>query len=298
MKSMMTLFACDMADRTLPMGAPKANALLIEALRSHPLVRHLGVSTDRVVRTGAELLVVDAPTGKPFLDVAGAKYSVVVRHGDIPIGHCAFDAFDGDPDNVAMLLPSAHALRFLPRLRHHVQWMSLEQPPDVAPRRGSKVLHARAFDWFKDSHLALRVARAAPDLQFVFRCFARPASGVEVPGNVTLLDQTVGPELWDDVGALLLTSRMETFCLTAYEAMGRGIPVAYHHELGAIDEWGHGGGLPCDTPDAFASALRIMLNEYEPKHRSAVQAIAWKAHVRAREQLSEWLAVASERCSR
>lgn len=294
---MMTLFACDMADRTLPMGAPKANALIAEALRAHPLVKHLGVSTDRVVRTGADLLVVDAPTGKPFLDVAGAKYSVVVRHGDIPIGHCAYDAFDGDPDNVAMLVPSAHAMKFLPRVRHHVQWMSLEQPPGALPKRGTKVLHARAFDWFKDSHLALRVAREASDLQFVFRCFARPGSDVEIPPNVTLLDQVVGPELWDDIGALLLTSRMETFCLTAYEAMSRGIPVAYHSDLGAIDEWGSRGGMNCTTPDEFDGALHVLLS-YDRKHRDAVQAAAWVAHMRAKEQLSEWLTIASERCSR
>lgn len=195
-----------------------------------------------------------------------------------------------------MIVPSAHAMKFLPRVRHHVQWMSLEQPPEARPKRGTKVLHARAFDWFKDSHLALRVARSAPDLQFVFRCFARPAPDVAIPSNVTLLDQVVGPELWDDIGALLLTSRMETFCLTAYEAMSRGIPVAYHCDLGALDEWGSRGGLSC-MPNEFGDALRLLLS-YDHRRRDAVQAAAWVAHTRAKEQLSEWLSIASERCSR
>lgn len=281
------------------MGGSNANAALLRALSAHPLVADLAVTTPEEPKRGAEILIVEAPTGAPFIRGCETRYTYVLRHGDTPVGDCGFECFE---DGVAaFIVPTQWAARGLPRVPYVVQHMALDPPHDVSvlPPLGKKVLHARAFDFMKGTGLALAVARAAleePGMpSFVFRLSPQVDEvKVDIPPNVELLRAVGGDALWKDIGCVLLTSRDETFSMIAYEAMGRGIPVVCHASLGAVKEWA--GHLPVYVGHETAlasgcrSALRASLD-----FRLELRTRALVVHAKAVAQLDRWLEEAAEK---
>src|SRR3990167_7216213 len=222
------------------MGGSNANALLVERLMDHALVDALAITTPEEPKRGAELLIVEAPTGAPFIRGCDPAFTLVLRHGDTPVGHCGYQCFDDG--NAALLVPSQWAARGLLRVPFMVQYMALEPPPEKLAPLGKKVLHARAFDFMKCTKLAISVAREAVEMpgtpSFVFRLSPQVASFADdLPPNVEVLPAVGGDALWNDIGCVLITSRDETFSMIGYEAMSRGIPIVCHASLGAIKEW-------------------------------------------------------------
>lgn len=293
------LFAARSMEAGTAMGGSNANAALLRALSAHPLVADLAVTTPEEPKRGAEILIVEAPTGAPFIRGCEPRYTYVLRHGDTPVGDCGFECFE---DGVAaFIVPTQWAARGLPRVPYVVQHMALDPPHDVSvlPPLGKKVLHARAFDFMKGTGLALAVARAAleePGMpSFVFRLSPQVDEvKVDIPPNVELLRAVGGDALWKDIGCVLLTSRDETFSMIAYEAMGRGIPVVCHASLGAVKEWA--GHLPVYVGHETAlasgcrSALRASLD-----FRLELRTRALVVHAKAVAQLDRWLEEAAEK---
>lgn len=270
------------------MGGAKANALIRDALVAHPLVSEVKTTKPGMALSGFDLLIVEAPTGKPFIDACAPKFTYVLRHGDTPIGDCAYELFDGS--RIEMLVPTHWAARSLPRVPYQVQYMALEPAPTEFAVRGGKVLHARAFDWMKDTGLALSVAMRAPDLEFIFRKTPNLETDplLSLPPNVTLLEATSDPvKLWAEIDCLLITSRAETFSMMAYEALWRGIPVVYEESLGGISEWAEGCMWNANQNELSDRCRRAM---FETRmDRSVLVARARAIHSKAVAQLSAWL---------
>jgi len=293
------LFAAHSMEGGTAMGGSNANALLVQRLMDHPLVGAIAITTPEEPKRGADLLIVEAPTGAPFIKGCEPKYTYVLRHGDTPIGDCGYECFD--EDNIAFIVPTQWAARGLPRVPYVVQYMALAPPPDVDMQLlfgktilgKKKVLHARAFDFMKGTGLAIDVARAAlnePGMpSFVFR--KSPLVEVvtaDVPPNVEVLPAVGGEELWRDIGCVLLTSRDETFSMIAYEAMGRGIPVVCHASLGAVKEWA--GHLPfcAGHEEALAAYCRSALRA-TMEYRMELRTRALIVHAKAKAQMDNWL---------
>jgi hypothetical protein len=287
MSGLSVLFASESFDGTLSMGGSKANGLLLAALRGNPLVGEVMTTKPDMPKTGHDILIVEAPTGTPFIEACAPAFTFVLRHGDTPLGNCAYERFDR-PDT-AMLVPSNWATRSLPRVAHFVQYMALERPPGEVPPMGKKVLHARAYDFMKDTRMAIEVAREAPEVEFVFRLTPGAFAG-DLPPNVTVELATHGPELWEDIGAVLLTSRAETFSMIAYEAVCRGLRVVAHASLGVLREWAD--PYPCtylaDTAQGLAESCRMALEVNEPARLAAIDC-ARDVHLRSFEQMNYWL---------
>lgn len=281
------------------MGGAKANALIRDALVAHPLVSEVKTTKPGMALSGFDLLIVEAPTGKPFIEACAPKFTYVLRHGDTPIGDCAYELFDGN--RIEMLVPTHWAARSLPRVPYQIQYMALEPPPFSAPNAEGlmikpwpRVLHARAFDWMKDTSLALSVAMRVPSVEFVFRKTPNLENEpiVPFPLNVTVQDATSdAAALWEKIGALLVTSRAETFSMMAYEALSRGIAIVYERHLGGIREWAdpmieHAGiyeGRGDELPGLCTEAVETAVD------RAVLIRRATQVHQVALSQLSAWL---------
>jgi hypothetical protein len=300
-RKLRVLFAAHSMEAGTAMGGSNANALIVQGLMDHPLVEAIAITTPDEPKRGADLLIVEAPTGAPFIRGCEPKYTYVLRHGDTPVGDCGFECFE---DGVAaFIVPTQWAARGLPRVPYVVQYMALEPPAalsnGVLPPLGKRVLHARAFDFMKGTGLALAVARAAlqePGMpSFVFRLSPQVDEvKVDVPPNVELLRAVGGDALWRDIGCVLLTSRDETFSMIAYEAMGRGIPVVCHASLGAVKEWAGHLPLYVGHETALASACRNALRasfDFRLELRTRAQVV----HEKAVAQLGRWLEEAAEK---
>jgi glycosyltransferase involved in cell wall biosynthesis len=265
------LFASHGASLEAPYGGARVNALLIDLLKRHPLLGEVEVVMHDVVSVKPDIAMVEVPTGVPYLERIGASRIVLLRYGDQGHGACAFQLFERGA-NAVVVVPTEFAYRTLGYgIPYQVIYNAFE-PPDVVAqggKRGKKVLYAGVYRFAKDTPLAAKVASLAPDLGFVWRKSTDIHEAIEpiaVPPNVTLLEATSNrDELWDGVGCVLVTSRYESFCLIAYEAMCRGIPVVYHERLESITEWagkttewvGKVGGLYlCGTAAAMAAACR------------------------------------------
>jgi hypothetical protein len=284
-------------ERGTAMGGTNANALLFGKLRDHPLVDAIAVTTPDAPKRGADLLVVEAPTGTPFVEGCEPLFTFVLRHGDTPIGHCAYEQFEDS--TIALLVPTQWAARGLPRVPFMVQYMALEPPPAELPPLGKKVLHARAFDFMKGTGLALRVATEALEEPgappFVFRQSPDVGSfAYDIPPNVEVLPAVGGDALWKDIGCVLLTSRDETFSMIAYEAMCRGIPVVSHASLGALKEWG--GPLPFyqGHEQALAQACRSAVRVTQ-QYRQELHTRACVTYAKAMLQMDQWLQHAQQK---
>lgn len=311
MAKMRVLFAAYSMEAGTAMGGSNANALIFDALRTHPLVADLAVTTPDEPKRGADLLIVEAPTGAPFIRGCEVKYTYVLRHGDTPVGDAGYECFDEGV--AAFMVPTQWAARGLPRIPYVVQYMALEPPPQVgsdgrplvmakspawAPL-GKKVLHARAFDFMKGTGLALDVARAAleePGMpSFVFRQSPQIAAVYDdVPPNVEVLPAVGGEELWRDIGCVLLTSRDETFSMIAYEAMGRAIPIVCHASLCAVKEWAGHFPFYAGHETALASSCRSALG-VSLAYREDLRTRALIVHEKARAQMDRWLEAAVEK---
>lgn len=275
------------------MGGDRARLQLRRAFEERGASVEVTTHADGVPK-GRDVYVFETPvTNSQVLDADG-RVSVLLRHGDCQMASLAPQVID--TPGVILLTPTDYAYRCLGwRVeRRLVQWMALEPPAlelGQLPEQpcGNTILHVRAFDFQKDTALAFEIAAALPSHRFVFRVHATeiPFSGLtfRTAQNVTLLPPTPNQDdLWRDVGCLLVTSRWESFCMTAYEALGRGIPVVWHDSLKAINEWcdnglrflgAHGGGA------RVAHAMQPMLHG-AMAHESV--AIATEAHRKAREQ--------------
>jgi glycosyltransferase involved in cell wall biosynthesis len=237
---------------------------LIDLLKRHPLLGEVEVVMHDVVSVKPDIAIVEVPTGVPYLERIGASRIVLLRYGDQGHGACAFQLFERGA-NAIVVVPTEFAYRTLGYgIPYQVIYNAFE-PPDVVAqggKRGKKVLYAGVYRFAKDTPLAAKVASLAPDLGFVWRKSTDIHEAIEpmaVPPNVTLLEATSNrDELWDGVGCVLVTSRYESFCLIAYEAMCRGIPVVYHARLESITEWaGKARWLyPCASATGMAAACR------------------------------------------
>lgn len=299
MEKVRVLFAARSMEAGTAMGGSNANAALLSALRTHSLVADLAVTTPDEPKRGAEILIVEAPTGAPFIRGCEPRYTYVLRHGDTPVGDCGFECFEDGA--TGFIVPTQWAARGLPRVPYVVQYMALDPPHDVSvlPPLGKKVLHARAFDFMKGTGLALAVARAAleePGMpSFVFRLSPQVDEvKVEIPRNVELLRAVGGEALWRDIGCVLLTSRDETFSMIAYEAIGRGIPVVCHASLGAIKEWAGHLPLYAGHESVLASNCRSALR-VSVDYRKELQTRAAIVHAKAVAQMDRWLEEVAEK---
>jgi len=267
------LFASHGASLEAPYGGARVNALLIDLLKRHPLLGEVEVVTHDVVGARPDIAIVEVPTGLPYLERIGASRVVLLRYGDQGHGACAFQLFERGADAI-VIVPTEFAYRTLGYgIPYQVIYNAFE-PPDVVQRvavdaegrpmgkPGKKVLYTGVYRFAKDTPLAARAAALAPDLEFVWRKSTDIHEAIEpiaVPLNVELLEATPNrDELWDGIGCVLVTSRYESFCLIAYEAMCRGIPVVYHQRIESITEWaGKGPGLyPCASAAGMAAACR------------------------------------------
>jgi len=299
MGQLRVLFAAHSLEAGTAMGGSNANALIASALKAHPFVSDLQLTTPGEPKTGADLLIVEAPTGAPFIKECDPRYTYVLRHGDTPVGDSAFECFD--EGNIAFIVPTQWAARGLPRVPFVVQYMAIEPPPsiDTMPRLltkkvlGKKVLHARAFDFMKGTGLALDVARAAlmePGMpSFVFRQSPQIALvTADVPPNVEVLPAVGGEDLWQDIGCVLLTSRDETFSMIAYEAMCRGIPVVCHASLCGVKEWAGHSPFYAGHENALASSCRSAIG-VTLDYRMQLRTLALVVHAKAKAQMDRWL---------
>lgn len=293
MRPLRILFAAHDIEAGTAMGGANANALLYGILSKHPGVEEIALTTGDAPKRGADLLIVEAPTGAPFVRGCEPRYTLVLRHGDTPIGNCAFECFD--EGNISFLVPTNWAARGLPRVPFMVQYMALVPPSDerALPRLGKKVLHARAFDFMKGTGLAVSVAKESLELpggpSFVFRQSPLVgASSVEVPPNVEVLPAVGGEELWRDIGCVLLTSRDETFSMIAYEACARGVPVVCHPSLGAVKEWAgpllHYAGNEQMIAQSCRTALRVA-----DQYRNELRVRACVVYAKAMQQIDMWV---------
>jgi len=233
------------------MGGGRARQALAAGLFGHGYDVILGNSA---APPDADVYVFDSPIqGRPSV---GDRPWAVMRHGDCQVAFLAYESLGA---GVPLITPTQWAYeRMLGwRLpRHRVQWMSLSIPADLQSgeiRDGKKILHVRAWDFQKDTGLALRVMSRLPTVPCLLRQQAGTARS-PVSHNVTVLPATADQDaLWDDVGCLLVTSRQETFCIAAHEALARGIPVVAHQSLGALAEWSGGAISFGDTEDELAT---------------------------------------------
>jgi glycosyltransferase involved in cell wall biosynthesis len=266
------LFATHGAAADAPYGGARVNALLIELLKRHPLIGEVEAVAHDVVSAKPDVAFVEVPTGVPYVERIGARRNVLLRYGDQGHGACAFQLFEKGADAV-VLVPTEFAYRTLNYgIPYRVIYNAFEPPdaigaPAVQAKSGKRVLYTGVYRFAKDTPLAARVASLAPDLEFVWRRSTDVHESIGplvIPSNVNLCDATSNrEELWDGIGCVLVTSRYESFCLIAYEAMCRGIPVVYHSRLESIKEWaGVGQGLyPCATPAEMAAACRQVISD-------------------------------------
>lgn len=307
-------FATHGAAVDAPYGGARVNALLAELLYRHPLIGAVeNVGHDMIPEKPTDIAMVEVPTGAPYVRRLNAKKVVLLRYGDQGHGACAYELFERGVDAV-VLVPSEYAYRTLSyRIPYRVVWNAFE-PPDMVREGGSlgkKVLYTGAYRFAKDTPLAARVATEAPDLQFVWRRstdIGEPLAPIATPPNVELLDPTADrDELWRDIGCVLVTSRYESFCLIAYEAACRGIPVVFHEELASIREWAgtvdvasdtliHGaqsagdGLRACRTPVEFAKACRAAIGQVGDGDRFLPwQRVADRTHARSLAQLDAFV---------
>lgn len=274
------------------MGGDRARILLRQAFEARGA--KVEVSTYESVPRGRDVYVFETPTTNSAVLDADGRATVLLRHGDCQMASLAPQLID--TPGVTLVTPTAYAYHCLGwRVeRSRVQWMALE-PPRYAygeqPKTlGTKVLHVRAFDFQKDTPLAIQIAREMPGTEFVFRC--QPGvRRLPVPSNVTLLPPTMDQdELWADVGCLLVTSRWESFCMAAYEAMGRGIPVVYHNSLRALSEWCVTDWLAFEEA-ATATAQVLLALERPLRIGRSIERIAHATHKAATEAFDRWMDV-------
>ena len=232
-----------------PYGGARVNALFAEVVKRHPAVGDVEVVAHGMVPDQqVDVAFVEIPTGQPYLDRVQAKQTALLRYGDDGHGACAFQVFEREDPRTTVVVPTEYAARTLSyRIPYRVVYNAFEPPEEVrrGGRRGNKVLFTGAFRFAKDTPLAAAVACNLPDVSFVWRKsteFHQALAPIPVPENVELLDPTPDrDELWQDVGCVLVPSRFESFCLIAYEAMCRGVPVVFQSSLGSIPEW---AGIP------------------------------------------------------
>jgi len=154
-----------------------------------------------------------------------------------------------------------------------------------------KVLHVQAFASGKGTGRALDVAKALPGVEFVFRrntvsLHDRLSPVLSDEGSiVTILHPTDSrEELWDGIGCVLVTSLSESFCLIAYEALSRGIPVvAPTHLESLFREWSGSAVRTETSTEGMAREVEQALRMNEP--RSGLHHLAVEAHERAISQL-------------
>lgn len=294
------LFAAHSIEEGTAWGGSNANAQIVAQLMSHASVADITVTTPEEPKRGADLLIVEAPTGTPFIKGCDPRYTYVLRHGDTPIGNCAYECFD--EGNIALIVPTQWAARGLPRVPYMVQHMAFTPPTNEAlPPLGKKVLHARAFDFMKGTGLALAVAKEALSTpgapSFVFRMSPQVAlidDDDDVPSNVEVLPAVGGEALWRDIGAVLITSRDETFSMIAYEACARGIPVVCHPSLGALKEWGGPLLYYAGHEQALAQTCRSAVRSSD-QYRNEIRLKACVVYARAKLQLDQWLENAQQK---
>jgi hypothetical protein len=269
-------------------GGQRVLALLASLLRRHPLLGPIDeLSHDVIPDIRPDAVFVEVPTGAPYLRRVGAKKIVLVRMADEGYGACAFELVEGRAD-LTVLIPTEAAYGSLgSRMPHHVVFNAFEPPADVAVggRRGHRILYTGAFRFAKDTPLAAEVAVLCPEQRFVWRKSTpehQPLASLLVPPNVELCDPTSDPDrLWEDIGAVLVTSRSESFCLVAYEAFCRGLPVIAHSDLRAIGEW---AGMPHglylgDSALVLAAACRGAIRAgADPEEFNGLREVAMTAH--------------------
>lgn len=176
-------------------------------------------------------------------------HAYVWRHGDESLHHLGPLSMSLEGGHATLLVPShatAHSITW--QVRKAVLYSALEAPhvlhtPSAfrKPSQGA-MLHVGAWDHQKGTDIALRVARLLPKQQFIFRAVdkataARWEHDSTVPSNVRVLPPTPDQhELWVGVSGVLVTSVFETFCMIAYEALSRGLPVVARW-LPEVHEW-------------------------------------------------------------
>lgn len=177
------------------------------------------------------------------------RRAYVWRHGDESLHALAPLSMSLDEGCASLLVPtqaSADSVQW--HVRKAVLYSALEAPHvlDVPsafrkPSQGA-MLHVGAWDHQKGTDIALRVARLLPEQRFIFRAIDRHTASrwiadKTVPRNVEVLPPTPdSADLWAGVSGVLVTSIFETFCMIAYEAVSRGLPVVARW-LPEVWEW-------------------------------------------------------------